>query len=85
MSGINNQPIVIVLNKHKINAANFIFFLYSLFFILVLNNMESQIFKITTLHESIIPIEELESIFNLGLDKRTYLLKYFKKVFDKIQ
>lgn len=47
--------------------------------------MECQIFKITTLHESVIPIEELESIFNLGLDKRTYLLKYFKKVFDKIQ
>lgn len=30
-------------------------------------------------------LEELESIFNLGLDKKTYLLKYFEKVFDKIQ
>lgn len=48
MSGINNQPIVIVLNKHKINAANFIFSL-PLFFILILNNMESQIFKITNI------------------------------------
>lgn len=30
-------------------------------------------------------LKELESIFNLGLDKKTYLLKYFEKVFDKIQ
>lgn len=30
-------------------------------------------------------LKELESIFNLGLDKKTYLPKYFEKVFDKIQ
>ena len=30
-------------------------------------------------------LEELESIFNLGLDKKTYLPKNFEKVLEKIQ
>lgn len=47
--------------------------------------MESQIFKITNIARKYNTDEELESIFNLGLDKRTYLFKYFEKVFDKIQ